>query len=292
MERTDLHRYWLKLLPMNNFLLRTVTAVAFVAVMVGCLLFEPLLFGALFLVVMVVAIGEFYRMSLGGRHLAARKLGLLTAASFFTMVFCTRLYGMDSRWMALCILPALGILVSCFFEKDHSDFGGIAYVLAALLCIGLPLCCAPLMVINGAGEFNGFILFSVFIVIWGCDVGAYCIGTLLGCRPGARKMAPSISPKKSWWGFWGGLSVGLLASCLTYLTGWLPYPLHHCLVLGVIVSLASICGDLSESMWKRYFGVKDSGNCIPGHGGMYDRFDSSLFAIPAATCYLALFELL
>ena len=70
------------------------------------------------------------------------------------------------------------------------------------------------------------------------------------------------------------------------------YPLVHCLILGAIIPAAGVCGDLFESLWKRRFGFKDSGNCIPGHGGMLDRFDSSLFAIPVAFVYLTLTGLL
>ena len=76
------------------------------------------------------------------------------------------------------------------------------------------------------------------------------------------------------------------------LVGWLPFPVVHTLVLGCLVSVAGICGDLIESMWKRYAGVKDSGNVIPGHGGMLDRFDSSLVSIPVAFIYLTLAGLL
>lgn len=277
---------------MSNFLVRTITSAVFVVVMVSGLVFSPLAFGALFLIVMTVSMSEFFRMSMGECHPVAQKFALLEAAAFFTIILCVRLYDIDTKWLAVCILPALGILVSCFFEKDHGNFGYVAYIMTAIVCIALPLCCAPILVLDGFGKFNGFILLGIYIVIWGCDAGAYCIGTLLGQRPGARRMAPLISPKKSWWGFWGGNLIGVLASYLMYLSGWFPYPVYHCLALGLLISIASICGDLSESMWKRYFGVKDSGSCIPGHGGMFDRFDSSLFAIPVATCYLALFELL
>ena len=69
---------------------------------------------------------------------------------------------------------------------------------------------------------------------------------------------------------------------------WFPFPLVHCIVLGAILSVCGVCGDLFESQWKRHFNVKDSGRIIPGHGGMLDRFDSSLVAIPAAALYLCL----
>ena len=277
---------------MNNFALRSLTAVVFVIVMVLGLVLSPLAFGALFIVIMAVAMQEFYTMTLGGRFVLQQKLGMVASVLCFTLILCTRMYGLEVRWLAVCLLPLLAILISLFFCKDHTDFGLVAYVFAGIVCVGLPLCTAPFAAFDRSGEFNGFILLSVFVVIWFCDMGAYFIGSALGQKPHSRKLAPSISPKKSWWGFAGGLIFGTAAAVLMHIPGFFPYPLPHCVALGVLISLASVCGDLSESMWKRWCGVKDSGNCIPGHGGMYDRFDSSLFAIPFTVIYLAFFSLL
>ena len=277
---------------MNNLAQRTLTSVVFVIVMVAGTVLNPLAFGALFLVIMTVAMEEFYGMTLGGRHVLQQKLGILTAAVLFTLVLCMKMYGLQTRWLACALVPFLAVPVSCFFGKDHSDFGLVSYVYAGILCIGLPVCLTPFLVFDGTGAFNGFILLAVFIVIWICDVGAFSVGSLLGQRPGSRKLAPSISPKKSWWGFAGGVFLGTLAAFLLHIPGLLPYPVIHCICLGALISVASVCGDLAESMWKRYCGVKDSGSCIPGHGGMYDRFDSSFFAVPASVVYLAIFNLL
>jgi len=135
-------------------------------------------------------------------------------------------------------------------------------------------------------------LLSFFILIWVCDVGAYCLGTAFGQKPDSKKLAPKISPKKSWWGFWSAVISGIAAATgLHYLT-WLPFSLLHCIAIGLVISVGGVCGDLVESMWKRHFDVKDSGNCIPGHGGMLDRFDSALIAIPLACIYLSFFGLI
>jgi len=277
---------------MNNFVKRTITAVIFAAVMVGGLILNPLAFGALFLVVMVFAMDEFFRMSVGGRFLFQQKMALLTSAIVFTVILCSKEYDANLRWLSLALVPFFAILVSCFFQKSHEDFGQLAFVFAAILCIALPVCTSPFLVFDITGRFNGFILLAVFIVIWCCDIGAYLIGTALGQRPGARKLAPSISPKKSWAGFWGGIVMSVAGAFCMHLTGWFPFPLIHCLALGLVIGVGSVCGDLFESMWKRFFDVKDSGNCIPGHGGMYDRFDSSLFAMPLTVLYLTIFNLL
>ena len=276
---------------MSNLALRTVTSVVFTAVMVAGIIISPYIYGGLFLVIMVVALQEFFRMTIEGRFMFQQKCAIAAAALMFMFVLFWRMDRMDPEWTALAILPLLAIPVSFIFRKDHTDFGMISYLYAGILYIALPLTLTPFMVIQG-GEFNGFVLLSIFVIIWLCDVGAYTIGTLLGQKPTSRKLAPSISPKKSWWGFWGGLTFGAIAAVVLHFVGWLPYSIVHCIVLGAIVSASGVCGDLVESLWKRYIGVKDSGNCIPGHGGMLDRFDSSLLAIPVAFIYMIIFNLI
>ena len=114
---------------------------------------------------------------------------------------------------------------------------------------------------------------------------------LLGQKIWPAKLCPSISPKKSWAGFIGGLLTSVLAGAILYWTGLFTFPIWHCLIMAAIMSVAGVFGDLFESLWKRAAGIKDSGNLIPGHGGLMDRFDSALFAIPAGYIYLLLFEL-
>ena len=276
---------------MSNFWVRTLAGIAFLVVMVFGLIWDRTLFGALFVLVLWIALQEFYRMALGVRFLFQQKLGLVAGAAAFLLVACHCFYGWDLRWLMLALIPLLLIPVTAIFLPLREDFGDLTYIYAGLLYIALPISLSPLLVMDGE-VFDGWLLLSFFILIWVSDVGAYCVGSALGQRPDARKLAPAISPKKSWWGFWGGMFFCVAAAVgLHYLT-WLPYGLVHCIVVGLIISAAGTCGDLFESMWKRHFGVKDSGKCIPGHGGMLDRFDSSLVAIPMACIYLALTGLL
>ncbi|MBQ6243183.1 MAG: phosphatidate cytidylyltransferase [Bacteroidales bacterium] len=276
---------------MSNFWTRTLAGAVFLVVMVFGLIWDRTLFGALFAVVLWIALQEFYRMALGTRFLFQQKLGLVAGAAAFLLVASHCFYGWDLRWLVLALIPLLLIPVTAIFLPSREGFGDLTYIYAGLLYIALPISLSPLIVMDGE-VFDGWLLLSLFILIWVSDVGAYCVGSLFGRRPDARKLAPSISPNKSWWGFWGGLGFCVAAAVgLHYLT-WLPYGLVHCIVVGLIIAVGGTCGDLFESMWKRHFGVKDSGRCIPGHGGMLDRFDSSLVAIPMACIYLTLIELI
>jgi phosphatidate cytidylyltransferase len=127
---------------------------------------------------------------------------------------------------------------------------------------------------------------SFFCIIWASDVGAYCFGMLLGQKIWPAKMCPAISPKKSWAGFIGGLLMAMLAGAILHWTVLWSFPMVHCLAVSAIMHVLGVLGDLFESLWKRATGIKDSGNIIPGHGGLMDRFDSALFAIPAGFIYL------
>ena len=277
---------------MRNLVLRTLVGIVFLAVMVGGIIFNEVVFGCLFAIIMIQALREFYDITLGEYNFGPqRKLALIAAAIFYVTVFARLVNGIDPRWIALALLPVTLIPVSCIFQKDHSSFDKIALVYAGLLYIALPVSLVPHLVIRD-GFFDGTLLLSLFIIIWVSDVGAYCLGTLLGQKENSAKLAPSISPKKSWWGFWGGVILGTAAALGLYFLTWLPYRLPHALAIGFITSIGGVCGDLVESLWKRRYGVKDSGTCIPGHGGMLDRFDSALAAIPLAAVYMVIFNLL
>jgi len=183
----------------------------------------------------------------------------------------------------------VGLLV--WMVVDHKDFKEYAYVLSGLLYIGLPLALSPFVVSTGEGGYSGLLMLAFFIIIWSSDVGAYCFGMLFGQKIWPAKMCPEISPKKSWAGFFGGWLTVLVAAYILIRTGMIDFPVVHVLVMASLMHVTGVFGDLFESLWKRQFGVKDSGNIMPGHGGLLDRFDSALFAIPTAYVYLVLFEL-
>lgn len=276
---------------MSNLLLRTITGAFFLVIMVCCLLLHPLAFLALFLVIMMMAMKEFYEISLGSRFRLQQKLAFVAGVLALFSVFGTLCYGIGSNWLALPLIILLLIPVFCIFDRDHKDYDLISLIYAGMLYIALPVSLVPHLAFKD-GFYDGKLLLALFIIIWVSDIGAYCIGSALGQKENSKKLAPSISPKKSWWGFWGGVILGTGAAVGLYFLTWLPFNFVHCLAIGVIVCVFGVCGDLVESLWKRRYGVKDSGNCIPGHGGMLDRFDSALIAVPAAAAYMALFGLI
>ena len=185
----------------------------------------------------------------------------------------------DAHWpggklfaWGLLALVLGGLGGEVFRNNAPGSLGRWAHAIAGGLYIGLPLS----YVVRLRGLEQG--LFWILVALlgtWICDTGAY----LVGCSIGRRKLAPIISPKTTWEGAIGGLVFGVLAVLLlTRLL--LSLPLWQGALLGVLLVAAATIGDLAESVIKRQVGVKDSGNLIPGHGGMLDRIDSLLFVIP------------
>ncbi len=177
---------------------------------------------------------------------------------------------------------------------------GIVYILAAMAATVALAYASP----GGAeGDWLPSLVIMLLTVVWGNDVGAYLVGIAIG----KHKMAPKISPKKSWEGFFGGLLFAVGITFAWYALFWEPTlygtfdagtagasPLVMKLMwlgFGLVIALAAVAGDLLESKLKRLLNVKDSGRLIPGHGGILDRLDATLLAAIAAWLYLQLIPL-
>ena len=167
-----------------------------------------------------------------------------------------------------------------------------AYTMLGQMYVALPLSMINVLAFEVMPDEMGvsydmLLPLSIFVFLWTNDSGAYCCGSLLG----KHKLFPRVSPGKSWEGSIGG---GLLVIVVAALIGWWAnngdnshlLSIPGWMGLGLVVVVFGTLGDLVESLFKRTLGIKDSGNILPGHGGMLDRFDSSLMAIPSAVIYL------
>jgi phosphatidate cytidylyltransferase len=168
---------------------------------------------------------------------------------------------------AAMIVLALGFVGVVIWTGSRWAAGGVLY--AAVL--GVSLMAIRVDPINGVAA-----VFFVFAVVWGSDIGAYAAGRTLG----GPKLWPRVSPKKTWSGFVGGTVTGVAAGLAVVLVAGHDIAAAT-VIVAVVLSLLSAAGDLFESAVKRRFGVKDSGNLIPGHGGVMDRVDGLLVAAGA-----------
>ncbi|MGY2187556.1 phosphatidate cytidylyltransferase [Pseudomonas sp. MAG733B] len=124
---------------------------------------------------------------------------------------------------------------------------------------------------------GNWLIMAVMVLVWGADIGAYFSGRAFG----KRKLAPLVSPGKSWEGVYGGLALSLVITVLVgFFRDWTVAELFKGLICAAVIVFISVVGDLTESMFKRQSGIKDSSNLLPGHGGVLDRIDSLTAAIP------------
>jgi phosphatidate cytidylyltransferase len=171
------------------------------------------------------------------------------------------------------------------FENALRDW---ALTLAIPLYLGWPL--ALFLALRGSdfgfGSIGFWWVLAVFAMVWGNDTGAYLTGHFFG----KTRLAPRISPAKTWEGFAGGLAISIIAAFIFSIAIHLPW--YASLTMGIFTAIAATLGDLAESMLKRGVGVKDSGQLIPGHGGLLDRLDSLLFAVMVVVTYAAIYDTL
>ena len=271
----------------SSLLKRTLGAVLLVVAVVGCVLLHPLLYAALFAAGLAVMMLEFYRMSLGkGTHTALRVMMIVLCVSVFLACVLFKLYGIDFKYL-LPAFPLLAVVLSCaLFDKEER----IAHLTVQDLCFPvvyllIPFVITNLLMFSDAGSYSPQMFIATIVLVWMNDVGGYALGMAFGQGARSRKIAPDISPKKSWAGVAGCVLFTLVTAVAIYFTGFFDMPLWQWLAAGVIVVFFGIFGDLFESLIKRHYALKDSGTIVIGHGGMLDRFDAALFAIPAVTVF-------
>ena len=272
----------------NNFIQRAVTGVLFVIVLVGCILYSPLSFGILFTIISVLSVHEFAQLVSKSSEVSINKtITALGGAYLFLalMSFCTQ-----QSVGARVFLPYLGLLlymmITELYLKKKNPTGNWAYSMLSQLYVALPFALLNVLAFQNSSEtgsvtYNPILPLSIFVFIWLSDTGVYCVGSLIG----KHRLFERISPKKSWEGSIGG-GIFSIASSLGFAHFFPFMPGWQWVGLAIVVVIFGTWGDLTESLMKRQLGIKDSGNILPGHGGMLDRFDSALMAIPAAVVYL------
>ena len=276
---------------MKNFIVRTITGIIFVAAIVTSFL-RPEAMVLLFSIVTGLTIWEFTGLVNERENVNVNRF-ISTVAGvyfFFAMTyFCSDLYGGAAKSVVFIpyLVTILYLLIAELYLKHPDPIQNWAYTMLSQMYIALPFSMLNVLAFtatnNGVVTFNTLLPLSIFVFLWVNDSGAYCVGSLLG----RHKLFPRISPGKSWEGSVGG-AVFVLAAAYTisYFLDDRMLTLPQWLGLGLVVVVFGTWGDLIESLFKRTLGIKDSGTILPGHGGMLDRFDSSLLAIPAAVIYL------
>lgn len=309
----------------SNLRLRVIWGLIGAALLLGSVWFSPWTFGLFFAFVQTVMLWEFYRMMRAGGYAPATWIGVGASLIIFAAMWVLgtqALYGpfggaefegnggwtiypplsavpdlttmgriwalvqssMAYIWVTLGAIFMVVILLREIMRWPDSGnpFINLATVLSGIFYVSFPMSLLAL-ISSGKHGYDPRRVFALLFLIWASDIGAYAFGRTFG----KHKLAPKISPGKTWEGWAGGF-------LMTLIVGWaigymLPeMPLTHRLVAAGVVAIFAPLGDLAESMLKRSVGVKDSGSIMPGHGGLLDRFDAFLLVLPV----LALLQLL
>ena len=284
---------------MKNLIIRAITGAVFVAIMVVGISFRPDVMILLFAAITGLTTWEFTGLVNQSENVAVNRFISTAAGIYFFLAVAGYCSGLTpSAAFVPYLLTVVYLLVSELYLKQTNPINNWAYTMLSQMYITLPFSMINVLAFrstpDGNVTFEWLLPLSLFIFLWTNDTGAYCSGSLLG----RHKLFPRISPGKSWEGSIGGAVFVMIAAAIIYFlnvgqTDGLVagMPLWQWLGLGLVVVVFGTWGDLVESLFKRTLGIKDSGNILPGHGGMLDRFDSSLMAIPAAVVYLYTLQL-
>lgn len=278
---------------MKNLLLRSFTGIIYIGVIVA-----GILLGGWYLLVMCLLLGilglaEFYGLShksIARHPISFLLLDLIGACLliFHSFDLCKQIFvhniNITTTDVLLSAMPYACYMIARFilqlYSRETNPLNSLAYTIMGQLYIAVPFALLPLLYYYT----SPYLVLAMFILIWLNDTGAF----IVGCTIGRHRLFPRISPKKSWEGFFGGLAFCIGAAFVFHYA----FPQHFgtfnvidLVGLSVIVSAFATWGDLIESLIKRTVNVKDSGNLLPGHGGMLDRIDSLLCVIPTTLCY-------
>lgn len=278
---------------MRNLIVRTVTGIVYVAVMVLGMM-RPDTIILLFALITGLTMWEYTGLVNKIDSVRVNRLISIVAAVYFVLAVAGWRTGIVEGFIAVIpyLLTVIYLFIAELYLKQKNPINDWAYTMLGQMYIALPFSLIfflsfqinPMM----QPTFDMLLPLSIFIFLWINDSGAYCTGSLIG----RHKLFPRISPGKTWEGSIGGGVLVIIAAAIIGYYANIDQSNPHLLSLpqwiglGVVVVVFGTWGDLVESLFKRTLGIKDSGKILPGHGGMLDRFDSSLMAIPAAVVYL------
>ncbi len=280
-------------------------------ILAGVLLLSGICFlppiGSWFIIAIISALAqfEFYVLVNRAGIPVFRYLGIFCGTAIISATFLTGAMSQEEIHKGYMMenIILLSSLVLVFFrqfpQKDNDK------PLATIACTILGICYVPFLfnyftrIVAAWGDMSlvhhelspaKWLIIYLLVVVKLSDVGAYFIGSAIG----RHKLMPRISPKKTWEGFIGGMATSLIASLIFFYAtkghfGWITMELHDAIILGLVLPLLGVVGDLFESLLKRSAEMKDSSTIIPGMGGILDMIDSVLFATPALYFYTVYF---
>ncbi len=267
---------------MKDILIRSITGAGLVLAIVGGILLGNVYFASLFLIITILGTFEFYNMLADSKYNPQKFFGTSISGILYILLVLVSLKILEPQYLTLVVVLFFIIPIRELYRKNESPIPNIALTIFGVLYVGLSFGLVNFLFSDSNTDNYHFIL-AFFVILWTSDSMAYLTGVSIG----KHKLFKRISPNKSWEGFFGGLVGAMVVGYIFSLfyndfntIEWLGYALFVC--------IAGVYGDLIQSSFKRSLNLKDSGNILPGHGGILDRFDAVLLAIPVAIAYVML----
>ncbi len=287
-QKTYICCYW-KTYNMKEILVRTLSGVLYISIIIFAMFTSREWFMGLFFVLALITLSEYLKLV----HLTSYLAYFLLAAAFYFLSY--KVFADNAVYLLLILsgFVNLFLLKDVLWTSKIPMFEKKKYITVIFYIISGFVFLTLIPVMNIDGRFMPEIIVAVFILVWSNDTFAYLIGTKFG----KHKLLERISPKKTVEGFVGGMLGALLAGIVIFkvLENYRPmdaekYPLWVWVVMAIIITIFGTIGDLIQSKFKRQAGVKDSGIIMPGHGGLYDRLDSIIYASPFVYAFLLIVD--
>ena len=266
---------------MKNLLIRSLTGVVFVALILACIWLGQYTFGILFFAFMIGGVIEFLNFFEKSTTRPAKVPIFLGTIISYLLFFGASSGLIVQNYLYLLVPVFIFICIAELYRKSENPVQNLAVSILGITYVAIPFSLINLLAFPNNSAYTPSLIIGLFAIIWIYDSFAYLFGVTIG----KHRLFERISPKKSWEGAIGGALSALVAAyffadLIPQLSQW------HAMTLTLLVVVFSTFGDLTESMIKRQVGLKDSSNFFPGHGGILDRFDSLLFAVPVVVFYI------
>ena len=256
--------------------------------MLGGIIIHPFIFAPVFAIIMFFTQSEFYQISEKAKFSPQKGFGLILGLLLFILFFLTAKNIIPQPFILLSVPFIFFVFIAELFRTKSNALKNGAITLLGLIYVALPFSLMNFIVFaqtSGSNNFHPMIMVGILLIIWIYDSMAYVFGSLLG----KHKIASKISPAKSWEGLIGGTIFAVIMGIVNAVL-FQEIDMVNWTVIALITVIFGTIGDFFESKLKREIGIKDSGNVLPGHGGLLDRFDSLLFAIPIIFVWLSLID--
>lgn len=274
---------------MTNLAQRFATGLSGAAILITAILWSETTFLLLLVLMSALCLLEFYKLCKGDNIQPQIFLGVIFGILPFISPLLHSAFEIPINLLPIILIIPFLIFIRELYTKSAKPFTNIAFTLLGIIYISAPLFMFYLFAFQSSNAIDaGYVgenILGFFLILWATDTGAYFAGKFLG----KNKFFERISPKKTWEGFIGGALLGLSVAFVVskYVTS---FSMIDWLITAVIIIITGALGDLVESMFKRSINIKDSGNILPGHGGVLDRFDGLFIAAPFVFVYHLLFS--